>query len=371
MKKIFGLFLLVVALFSFSAVAKATSTIELASDNVELEIGSTYQIEIVNKDDYENITYESSLIDVCIVNEMGLIEAKGIGSSIITITANGEKVYLYVGVYQKTTNIKLVEEEATIAVDDTYQINTICDGTETLKYTSSNDEVAIVSDSGLISGVGAGQAEIVISTGDAKTIFTVNVYAKVTEINLEKDTFDLVTGEETTIKITNNILNHQVTYQSNNEMVCTVDQNGNIKAIGAGSAIILVMVDDLIQTVKVSVTSAIPAESIQVAVTSVTIEVGQSYQIVYEVTPVDTTNAISFSSNNPEIAAVDASGLIEGLSIGQTTITLMAGSVTTILTVNVVAPGNSINILLIVLPIVAIIVVAGVVTTVIIVKRKK
>lgn len=130
-------------------------------------------------------------------------------------------------------------------------------------WTSSNSKVATVDASGKVTGISLGIATITLKTKDGSKIASANVTVKeglvqVSSITLNKGELNLLTGaSETLIAAVNpsNASNKAVEWTSSNSNVATVDANGKVTAIGAGTATITVKTKDgkKIATSKVTV----------------------------------------------------------------------------------------------------------------------
>ena len=141
------------------------------------------------------------------------------------------------------------------------------------------------------------------------------------------DTLALSTGdtaELTAVIAPDNATNKEVTWESSDPEVVSVD-NGTLTALKAGEATITVAAkDDSGVNAKVRVTVAdVDVESVAVA--------GEANQAVYEngkiqlavtFTPENATNkGLKWESDNLEIATVDENGIVTGVKAGTTTIT--------------------------------------------------
>lgn len=110
-------------------------------------------------------------------------------------------------------------------------------------WTSSDTAVATVDANGKVTGIGAGTATITVITADgAETdVCTVTVvpFVSVADISLNKNTLTLAVDGEETLTVTFNPLNasiQEVTWESDDETVATVDANGKVTGISAGTA---------------------------------------------------------------------------------------------------------------------------------------
>lgn len=139
-------------------------------------------------------------------------------------------------------------------------------------FTSSDEAVVTVSDSGMITAIGPGEAEIYISCGTITKICTVSCVFEAEPAEepepdsdtdpdqdsqekpdvaptLSKDDFTLFyPGEEYTLTVNNAPANAAISYVSSNSSVVTVDQNGVVTAKGDGDATITVTVGSVTLT---------------------------------------------------------------------------------------------------------------------------
>ena len=113
-------------------------------------------------------------------------------------------------------------------------------------------------------------------------------------------------------------------WSSSDESIVTVDENGNIKAIKEGTAIITVMTSDGIHTASCKVIvskEVIKAESIKISGLNV-VTVGGTINLTAKVSPDNATNkSVNWTSSNNRVATVDSSGYVRGISAGKVTIT--------------------------------------------------
>ena len=122
------------------------------------------------------------------------------------------------------------------------------------KYTfsSSNPEVAIVDENGIITAIKAGEATISVTTtdGNKTAICKVTIEAKdipATSIVLEKDTVIMISENIIHINASinpGNSSNSKLEWSSSDESIATVDTEGNVKAISLGTASIIVSTED-------------------------------------------------------------------------------------------------------------------------------
>ena len=147
----------------------------------------------------------------------------------------------------------------------------------------------------------------------------------VSSIELDETTLSLFPGQS--IKIMANPLpinarNRNVVWSSSNTDVATVNQTGNVTAVGYGDS----AKDGSGVSAECEVKVTKPVESIVLGRTELVLSPGDAKYFSYEVLPTDATNRrVTWSSSNPDIASVtDWSGTIYGHCEGSCTITCSA-----------------------------------------------
>jgi uncharacterized protein YjdB len=121
------------------------------------------------------------------------------------------------------------------------------------------------------------------------------------------------------------------TWTSADQNVATVDNEGRVAAVNVGSTTVTVSSGSVKTDIPVTVlTDEVPLVSIGVDQTTVSLPVDDSVTIVTTKAPVNATGVeFTWTSANPEIATVDATGKIKIVGVGETTVTVSFGSVKT------------------------------------------
>lgn len=117
-----------------------------------------------------------------------------------------------------------------------------------------------------------------------------------------------------------------VTWSSNNNAVATVDQNGVVTGVKAGTATITAQLSDSgytdIKATCLVTVKAISVTGVSLDYTSLSMTIGDESTLVATVSPSNATNkAVSWSSNNNSVATVD-NGKITAVSKGTAVITV-------------------------------------------------
>ncbi len=113
-----------------------------------------------------------------------------------------------------------------------------------ITFSSSNPNIISVDQSGNIFGVSSGEATITATAENGvKGSITLNVYSKVEEIKLDIENLTLQEGESYNLKATiypEDATNKNITFDSENNDIATVNQSGKITAIKEGTTKITV-----------------------------------------------------------------------------------------------------------------------------------
>jgi uncharacterized protein YjdB len=247
-----------------------------------------------------------------------------------------------------------VEEGASqqLKVTARYSSGVAVDVTGLAAYESDNTSVARVSGDGLVTGVGAGTANITVTYGGQTAVVPVTVVnrAPVLEsVSVVPARVDLAAGETRQLAVTAHYsdgstrdVTSQAGYSSGDVSVATVNSSGLVTGKAQGSTTITVSYQG--KTATVPVTVAAPAvESISAVPNPVTLAAGRSQQltvtaVLSDGTKRDVTDQSGYSVDNTGIAVVSAGGLVTGKAQGSATITVSYQGKTTTVPVTVTAP---------------------------------
>ena len=130
-----------------------------------------------------------------------------------------------------------------------------------VEWESGNEAVAVVSEEGTVTAVAVGEAVITASAGNVKAECQVTVGAvEVTDVQLDLGECALLVGETLQLTATvspDNATDKTVVWETTDEAVARVDQNGLVTAAGAGEAVITATSGGLFAVCNISV--ALPA----------------------------------------------------------------------------------------------------------------
>ena len=206
----------------------------------------------------------------------------------------------------------------------------------TLAWTSSDESVATVDETGTVTAVAAGEAEITAAVKDTEMqdvcVITVKVSAKELKV---PDTLDVKLNDTDEAAIEakcepEDASNISFDFASSDEEVATVDKDGKVKVLKAGECDITttLMQDGEKVTEKTTHVKAFyEVESITLDSNEGKLTVGNSHTIKATVAPeeVAAETTIEWSSSNEKVATVDSNGKVTAVSSGNATITATAG----------------------------------------------
>ena len=248
----------------------------------------------------------------------------------------------------------------------------------TIEWTSSDESVATVDETGTVTAVAAGEANVTASVKDADIAASTHIKVVVTPTGVvAPESIDLVTNGENTKDLDAKLVPADATdvklaYESSDESVATVDETGKVTAVANGECTITTYVtaktedaeaselsavaveaadseetDDSVATMpedlaamdsafgvvpenlkaetKVTVTTNV--EGITLDKTEGVLTVGNTVTVIATVTPDTATNAsVTWTSSDEAIATVDSEGKITAVAPGTATITAVSDS---------------------------------------------
>ena len=316
-------------------------SITLNKEEVSIRRTDTFQLTatvLPETADNRVVTWTSSDEKVATIDTDGKVTAVGVGEATITATAtDGSEVSATCKVTVTpilTESISLNKKELTIEKTDSVQlVATVLPETaddRTVTWTSSDEEIVAVSADGWVKALKAGAATVTATANDSsKKMATcaVKVTPKLAEeISLNKTELALErteTAQLTAMVSPETVDDRTVTWHSGDEKVATVNSEGLVTAVGVGKTTITATTNDgtkLSASCTVTVSPKL-VESISLSENKLTLTRTRTYQLYATVRPEEAANrTVAWESENPEIATVDATGLVTGVANGETTI---------------------------------------------------
>ena len=151
----------------------------------------------------------------------------------------------------------------------------------------------------------------------------------VTDVTLNKTSTSIQVGGTETLTATvspKDAANKKVTWKSSNAAIASVDANGKVTGVAAGEATITVTTEDGGKTATCKVTvieTSVAVTGVTLNKTELILDTGGSETLTATVAPADATNQkVTWKSDKPEIATVDANGKVTAVKVGEATITV-------------------------------------------------
>lgn len=244
----------------------------------------------------------------------------------------------------------------------------------TIEWTSSDESVATVDETGTVTAVAAGEANVTASVKDADIAASTHIKVVVTPTGVAApESIDLVTNGENTKDLDAKLVPADATdvklaYESSDESVATVDETGKVTAVANGECTITTYVvadakdadaselsavaveaadseetDDSVATMPEDLAAmdsafgVVPEDlkaetkvTVTTNVESVTLDKTEgvlTVTVTATVTPDTATNAsVTWTSSDEAIATVDSEGKITAVAPGTATITAVSDS---------------------------------------------
>ena len=326
-------------------VNKIPTEIILTNETLDLKVGNiSGSVANLYPSDAGNLTFNPSDESVVKVTAGGLIIGLAKGNATVTVSFAGNNKYaaaenktIFVTVTLRDASVSVKNNTFDMKVDDTFDLNATSNpDLLDVQYSSGNESVAKVNDDGIVTAVGEGTAIITLTVGDDvmyainSTTVTVTVSKIDTSISVDEKSLELKVGDNSSVtaKLTPADAGN-VTFTSSNPSVVTVDKNGNVKAVGAGSATVTASFAgsdkyNVAENVTVPVTVKKIDTSISVDEKSLELKFGDDSSVTAKLTPAD-AGKVTFTSSNSSVVTVDADGKVKAVGVGSATITVSYG----------------------------------------------
>ena len=201
--------------------------------------------------------------------------------------------------------------------------------TDAVVWTSSNEEVAAVSDTGYVEICGVGTAVITVTAGNVKAVCKITVPQLIDWIEFDEDEIELKAGQTYQLKpyiSPSDATNKKLKYTSSDTKVAEVSASGLVTAKSEGEAKIRAAAtdgSDEYAVCYVTVTGKAKVTGITLDRTSAEVKRGEKLTLNVTASPSYASNKkVVWKSANTKIATVDANGSVTAKAPGRTKITV-------------------------------------------------
>ena len=309
-----------------------------------LQAGKSFLLNVIYKPvnaTNQKVTWSSSDTSIATVNGIGKVTGIKGGTAMITcksdegaFTAN-----CIVTVKELVTNVNLNKTSQRMTVGATTKLTaTVTSDTASnkkVKWTTSNKKIATVNQSGKVTAKKLGSCTITATATDGSgesASCSIRVIKRVKSLKINHSYLKLLEGRSAKIKTSispSSATIKSIQWKSSDTNIAIVNSNGKVTAISAGIAKITASTTDgskLVATCTVQVIKAVPVTSMTVSAKDITMVRGTSQSASVSISPTNTTDKITYSSDNKAVATVSSKGKITAKRPGVATITVTSSS---------------------------------------------
>ena len=287
------------------------------------------------------LEYKSSNEKIAVVDGEGNVTPVGNGTCQITATTtDGSNLQAKCNVNVdikpiKVTDIKIRQKSYTIiSLNQTPSFRTTITPSNAtnkeVKWTSSNENIAVVSENGIVTPVKNGTCKIIATTTDGTNLsasIDITVDFKVTSISFSTKSYTITSVNQTPSfreKISpSNAANKSVKWTSSNENVAKVSTTGVIKPVKNGTCkIIATTTDGTNLSASIDITVDIKATKITLDKTNINLT-NEKYsdKITAKIEPSEASDKVKYTSSNEKVAKVKEDGTVIAVGKGNCIIT--------------------------------------------------
>ncbi len=279
---------------------------------------------------------------VATVNADGAITAVGVGSTLITITALADprvKAELLLTVLPAR---RVLVSPATLALGVQQQATLVASVTlepglsTAVNWTTSDPSVVAVSAAGIVTGYDIGVAVITatsIADPTKSGTSVVTVTSSVRSVSISPSSVSSFVGDQdqlTADVVTDGPIARTVTWRTSNGNVAFVSSTGALYSVNPGTATITAI--STVDTTKRATAQVIvlPAPLVGITPAQASIAIGEQRTFSGRVTvAAGLSTAVLWRSSDPGVATVSPTGMVTGVGVGTTSITIRAVADTT------------------------------------------
>ena len=222
---------------------------------------------------------------------------------------------------------------------------------------SLQNNIANITNTGLITATTLGSSTITATFENVSTVVQLAVSAAtLTSINIDPGSNTIANGTSSVLQangiysdLSSQDLTAQVTWQTSNTAIATINTDGILSAQGVGNVIVTATLGAINKTTDITITAA-TLNSISVTPGNISIANGtianfEATGFYSDSSSQDLTSQVSWQSNDTVIAEINSSGLLNSNNTGNTTVTASYSGQTSSASITVTAAAlSSINI---------------------------
>ena len=288
------------------------------------------------------VIWSSSNDVVATVSSKGSVTPLAAGTTVIIVRTveGGHTDICIVNVKKRDlTGISLTQNYATLKIGSTLILKPVIipwdASNKTIIWSSGNEDVAKVSEVGVVTAITPGSTGIIGKTleGNYLIFCLVNVPEEVDRITLIQKSIKFNIGDDAVTLVAklmpDKLSQKGVTWTSSNYNIANVDLNGKVNPVAGGTAVITATSQfDKTKKATCNVTVTGPIFDTKVHATGVALNfdkkdliVGTAFTLRAVIAPSNAANkAVTWSSSNEAVATVSTTGVVTPLTVGITVI---------------------------------------------------
>ena len=322
------------------------TSVELNKTSLELIKGDSETLTATVKPDNatdKTVSWSTSDASVATVND-GVVTAVNKGTARITAQSGDKTAVCVVTVLIPVESVTLNKSELNLVKGQTETLSATVlpdnASDKSVVWSSSNDNIAAVSQNGKVTAQGGGTATITARAGEKMATCTVKVSVPAQSISLNKVEMTIVKGQSEYLSATiypSDATETNVIWSSSDTNIAEVDEDGKVTARNGGNVKIKATIGEI--SALCLVTVIVLVSGISLDKTELPLFKGQQGVLSATVKPDDATDkTVSWSTSDKSVASVDQNGTVTAVNAGSATVTARAGSLSATCLVVVTIP---------------------------------
>jgi uncharacterized protein YjdB len=314
----------------------------------QVELDEALQLEVTFKNaagdelGSRDVFWSSENSAIAVVSATGVVTGKALGSTRIAASADGINGLATVTVVDRAVvSVTITPPQANLLTGQTVPLSAVARDRSNriiagraVTWSVQDARIAAVNGSGTVTGVAAGSTQVTATVDGTTGGATVNVSQRpVATVEVSPGSASLPAGNTLQFSATARasdgsvVSGRPIAWSSSNPAVATVSDAGVATAANPGATTITALIDGKSGSATLTVPDT-PVASVEIVPTSAQLTTGQTRQFT-AITKAEngstlTGRTITWSSSNPQVATVDANGLVTAglvLTTSQATIT--------------------------------------------------
>jgi len=315
-------------------ILQSTGSVSIKNKITTIDVGKKHDLDWevlpVNASN-KNVIFSTTPVGIVEVSESGVLNAIKAGTASVTVTTEDGKYTdsFSIEVENVAKSITILNKIKSMREKSSYQIQWEIKPDDTsnkdVVFSTSNDKVVAVNNSGELQTLKAGTAIILVKTikGNLVDSFEMEVTNSIDSLDVVEEDIEMFVGEKRTITVNKTPLDSKdtIVYKSEKEQIVKVSEAGEIEAMATGVTYITAYsVENNGISDKVKVTVRERLIDITVPKDKIVLFVGESKEVQIKLNPTNSdVEDLTYIVLDNSVSSFDTkSSKITGLKIGET-----------------------------------------------------